>query len=195
MPLYFERYNAILDEIRKVNLFRILDMGCGDGKLINYLICKEPQLEITGIDNSSKSLRKASKLIQSDRVQLINRSFLIYSPAFKCNEIIVLSEVIEHLQAVELALLFQIIFDKYCPKFLIITTPNKSYNINYKTLYNGLRHSSHVFEIADDNIPDFLNYLSDTFRNYTFKHKYCDKNGASHLITAERSGKNEQREL
>lgn len=192
MPLYSDRHNTILAEIRKVNLFRILDMGCGDGKLINYLMFNEPQLEITGIDNSEKSLRKASKLIRSERVRLINQSFFNYSPLYKQNDIIILSEVIEHLHVEDVLLLFQIIFEKCCPKFLIITTPNKSYNINFETLYNGLRHSSHIFEITDDDIPILLNYLRNTFLDYTFKHKYCDKDGASHLITAERSGQNEK---
>lgn len=191
MTLYLKRYKAILELIKKADLLNVLDMGCGDGKLVKYLIDNKTELKIIGIDNSDKSVRKAIKNNYGNSVKFINQSFLIFNSAFKHIEIIILSEVIEHLNFNELNKLFHVVFELYEPQLLIITTPNRSYNHNYKILYNGLRQNSHLFELSDDDIPKLLNYFNTYFPNYVFVHKYCDDERASHLIIAERSVKDE----
>ena len=162
-------------------------MGCGDGKLLFFLANQMPPCELIGIDKSEKAIRKAKKLNTENGVCFYHQSFFVYNPIFADAVIIILSEVIEHLQKEEIQSLLFLVLEKYKPRLLLITTPNKSYNTNYDVLVNGLRHSSHIFELSDRDVINFTEELKHKFSCYTIRAKYCDKLGASHLIIAERN--------
>ena len=56
-------------------------------------------------------------------------------------------EVIEHLDAPRLAAFERILFECAKPKHIVITTPNREYNVKWETLPAGkFRHRDHRFE-------------------------------------------------
>ena len=70
----------VMEMVKKHNIKRILDIGCGEGKLLTYLLSLEIGIkELTGIDIDKASLKKAKseiqnqiKLIKLDRRKSIN---------------------------------------------------------------------------------------------------------------------------
>jgi hypothetical protein len=56
-------------------------------------------------------------------------------------------EVIEHLDAPRLLALERVLFEFARPRYILITTPNREYNVLFPTLAPGkMRHSDHRFE-------------------------------------------------
>jgi len=58
-----------------------------------------------------------------------------------------LVEVIEHLDAPRLEICTRLLFEHVRPQTLVVTTPNREYNVHFSGLASGgLRHSDHRFE-------------------------------------------------
>ena len=59
---------------------------------------------------------------------------------------VTLVEVIEHLDTEKLKTLERVLFEFAKPKFIIVTTPNKDWNITFTEDALQMRHSDHRFE-------------------------------------------------
>ncbi len=58
-----------------------------------------------------------------------------------------LLEVVEHLEPSRLAAFARSVFGAARPKTVVLTTPNREYNVRFPALANGkLRHADHRFE-------------------------------------------------
>lgn len=187
MTLYQSRIRCIVNALCKRSIYNVLDMGCGDGKLIKIISDSGQFRKIGGVDKSEKRIAKACRLVEKNScISFYNQSFLEYNSNFKNYEAIILSEVIEHLQKEEIEKVLDLILLDYLPNVLIITTPNRTYNINFEVLYNGLRHSSHTFELSEDEIHLFVNKLQKKYIKYIFYSDFCTEDHATHLIFAEK---------
>lgn len=188
MTLYNYRNNTILSLLKSKGIKSVVDFGCGDGKLLNILLEDGSFDYIAGIEISDKRIRKIkNKFVSSRKMQhIFHQSFFEYIPSFEQIDAIILSEVIEHLTYDELTILFDLILNRYFPRIVIITTPNRSYNINFKILYNGYRHASHLFELSDEDVAIFSNCISCLYPKYCVSCNYCDPDKATHLIILER---------
>lgn len=185
MTLYEERNNTIFNFLCGSLCKSVLDIGCGDGRLVNLLAKSDCFTKIGAVDLSGKRINRAQKKCNySEKVNFFNQSFFEYNCEFKYFEAFVLSEFIEHFERDDLKSLFELIFTVYFPQIVIFTTPNRSYNTNYEILYNGFRHSSHIFELSENEIREFVHNLNKTYTNYFFKSGFCDNKHASHLIKA-----------
>lgn len=185
MALYEERNNTIFNLLCDSLCKSVLDVGCGDGRFVSILTEKDYFAKIGAVDLSEKKIKRAKKRCNCiEKVHFFNQSFLEYNCEFKHFEAFVLSEVIEHFEEEDLQLLFNLIFTVYLPRIVVITTPNRSYNVNYEVLYNGFRHSSHIFEVSEKEMQAFIDDLSKTYTNYKFYPGFCDSKHASHLIKA-----------
>lgn len=183
MTLYEIRNKCIIEILKSTSIHNVLDLGCGDGKLFNILCQENSFIKIGGVDISYKKIAKLRKKYDSfGHMFFYNSSFLCYNPEFRCYDGIVLSEVIEHLKKEELQILFDLIFKRYMPNMVILTTPNRSYNYHFEVLHNGLRHSSHIFELSEVEFSFFIKKLTENYRNYDFKGGYCDSTHATHLL-------------
>lgn len=182
MSLYENRFHTVCHLLHQEHATRVLDFGCGDGKFLYYLAQHTFFTRLGGVDISTPRLMRAKRRIGSDsRVFLYPQSFLIENPEFSLYTAIVVMEVIEHLGAEELDLLFQNIFH-IAPPLVIVTSPNRDYNYHYATLHNGLRHSSHKFEFTANEFRCFADSLTPARSNYTFTTGFCDFEHASQFI-------------
>jgi 2-polyprenyl-3-methyl-5-hydroxy-6-metoxy-1,4-benzoquinol methylase len=176
--------SSILEEFRAK---RIADFGCGDGKLVNYLCKNSSYKQIFCVDLSSKKIAKIyKKYFESNVVTCINQSFFDYNKVFNNLDAIILSEVIEHFDMEKVFVLLNLILSNYKPKILIITTPNRSYNKELKTLNNGLRHSSHVFELTEEELTDFIFRINQIYIDYYISSGFFNDCKASHIIVLEK---------
>ncbi|MDH6567216.1 3' terminal RNA ribose 2'-O-methyltransferase Hen1 [Streptomyces sp. SAI-117] len=154
-PLAVQRREAILEALRAAGAARVLDLGCGQGQLVQALL-KDPRFtEIVGVDVSVRALTIASRRLKLDRmgertasrVQLFQGSLAYTDKRLKGYDAAVLSEVIEHLDLPRLPALEYAVFGAARPRTVLVTTPNVEYNVRWESLPAGhVRHGDHRFE-------------------------------------------------
>ncbi|WP_159773984.1 3' terminal RNA ribose 2'-O-methyltransferase Hen1 [Streptomyces sp. HM190] len=154
-PLAVLRRDAIVAALKDAGAARVLDLGCGQGQLVQALL-KDPRFtEIVGTDVSMRALTIASRRLrldrmgerQASRVQLFQSSLAYTDNRLKGYDAAVLSEVIEHLDLPRLPALEYAVFGSARPRTVVVTTPNVEYNVRWETLPAGhVRHSDHRFE-------------------------------------------------
>lgn len=154
-PLAVRRREAILTALRASGATRVLDLGCGQGQLVQALL-KDPSFtEIVGVDVSMRALTIASRRLRLDRmgerqaarVQLLQGSLAYTDKRLQGYDAAVLSEVIEHLDLPRLPALEYAVFGAARPRTVLVTTPNVEYNVRWETLPAGhVRHRDHRFE-------------------------------------------------
>jgi 3' terminal RNA ribose 2'-O-methyltransferase Hen1 len=150
-----QRLERVLSSLRASGAKRVLDLGCGEGKLIRLLLPEAQFNEITGMDVAARSLELAEKRLQLDRLpdmqrqklQLIQGSLLYRDARLTGYDGATLVEVIEHLEPARLEVMEQVVFGHARPNCVIVTTPNQEYNSQWPTLPAGqFRHPDHRFE-------------------------------------------------
>ncbi|GHE78237.1 3' terminal RNA ribose 2'-O-methyltransferase Hen1 [Streptomyces spiralis] len=158
-PLAVQRREAILDALRESGAARVLDLGCGQGQLVQALL-KDPRFtEIVGLDVSMRALTIAGRRLkldrmgerQASRVRLLQGSLAYTDNRLKGYDAAVLSEVIEHLDLPRLPALEYAVFGSARPRTVLVTTPNVEYNVRWESLPAGhARHGDHRFEWTRD---------------------------------------------
>ncbi|MET7983807.1 3' terminal RNA ribose 2'-O-methyltransferase Hen1 [Streptomyces sp. NPDC005281] len=155
VPLAVRRRDAILAALADSGAGRVLDLGCGQGQLVQALLKDTRFTEIVGVDVSVRALTIASRRLkldrmgerQSARVRLVQGSLTYTDRRLKGYDAAVLSEVIEHLDLPRLPALEYAVFGSARPRTVLVTTPNVEYNVRWETLPAGhSRHGDHRFE-------------------------------------------------
>jgi 3' terminal RNA ribose 2'-O-methyltransferase Hen1 len=151
--LNLQRQEMILARLKEAGARYILDLGCGEGKLISLLLPDKQFQEVVGMDVSSRSLEMAEKRLnklpdtQRSKLRLIHGSLLYRDQRLKGFDAAVLQEVIEHLEPGRLEVMERAIFGTAWPATIIVTTPNQEYNRLWPKLPAGkMRHPDHHFE-------------------------------------------------
>jgi 3' terminal RNA ribose 2'-O-methyltransferase Hen1 len=154
-PLRDLRVAAVTAALTAAGARRVLDLGCGDGRLIAALLPSGQFTEIVGVDASATALERAARRLrvdemaprQRDRVRLIQGALTYRDRRLAGYDAAVLMEVIEHVDPDRLSALEQAVFGEAAPATVIVTTPNAEYNAHYPALAAGaLRHPDHRFE-------------------------------------------------
>jgi len=153
--LHDQRLQQVAQEIYQLAPKRVLDLGCGEGKLLRLLL-RQPKIDyILGMDVSHQALARAAQRLhlaempprQRARLDLIQGSLLYKDERLAGFDAAALVEVIEHLDASRLATLEAVVFSHARPAHVFVTTPNADYNQLYDGLSAGLfRHADHRFE-------------------------------------------------
>jgi 3' terminal RNA ribose 2'-O-methyltransferase Hen1 len=155
VPLAVQRRDAILAALHASGAGRVLDLGCGQGQLVQALLKDARFTEIVGVDVSMRALTIASRRLkldrmgerQASRVQLLQGSLAYTDNRLKGYDAAVLSEVVEHLDLPRLPALEYAVFGSARPRTVLVTTPNVEYNVRWETLPAGhSRHGDHRFE-------------------------------------------------
>ncbi|MFI1166486.1 3' terminal RNA ribose 2'-O-methyltransferase Hen1 [Streptomyces sp. NPDC020801] len=154
-PLAVQRRDAIVAALKESGAARVLDLGCGQGQLVQALLKDVRFTEIVGVDVSVRALTIAARRLkldrmgerQANRVGLLQGSLVYTDNRLKGYDAAVLSEVIEHLDLPRLPALEYAVFGAARPRTVLVTTPNAEYNVRWETLPAGhTRHGDHRFE-------------------------------------------------
>ncbi len=153
--LHTQRLNLVATRLRELGVKSVIDLGCGEGKLLRRLLADRTFERLLGMDVSHRSLEVASSRLRLDqmperqrkRIQLVQGSLLYRDKRLEGFDGASLVEVIEHLDSARLVALERVLFEFARPNYILITTPNQEYNILFPTLPLGrLRHADHRFE-------------------------------------------------
>jgi len=180
LNLNAQRLGSVVAALKNHGAKRIIDIGCGEGNLLSYLV-KDPQFtNIAGVDVSHTALRRASVKLKLEhatdsmqqRIQLFQGSLTYKDSRFTGYDAACVIEVIEHLDMPRLAAFERIIFEFAKPPIVILTTPNKEYNTNYGLLYErDLRHGDHRFEWTRE---EFRNWASQTAEKFGYTVQFSE---------------------
>ncbi|MEU6367849.1 3' terminal RNA ribose 2'-O-methyltransferase Hen1 [Streptomyces sp. NPDC046931] len=154
-PLAVRRRDAIIDALEESGAARVLDLGCGQGQLVQALLKDARFTEIVGVDVSARALAIAARRLkldrmgerQASRVQLFQGSLAYTDRRLKGYDAAVLSEVVEHVDPPRLPAVEYAVFGAARPRTVLVTTPNVEYNVRWESLPAGhVRHGDHRFE-------------------------------------------------
>jgi 3' terminal RNA ribose 2'-O-methyltransferase Hen1 len=149
------RLGSVVAALKSCGAKNVIDIGCGGGNLLSLLV-RERQFErITGVDVSHQALEYAAAKLKleryggsiKERINLFQGSLTYKDSRFKGYDAACVIEVIEHLDLPRLSAFERVLFEDAKPPVVVMTTPNKEYNVKYENLdENDLRHSDHRFE-------------------------------------------------
>ena len=150
-----QRLNCVIAALRSVSAKRVLDLGCGEGKLLRALLDDRSFEEIAGVDVSHRALQIAHERLrvermparQRERIKLMQGSLMYRDRRLAGFDAAAVVEVIEHLDQPRLAAFERVLFEFAKPRAVVLTTPNVEYNARFESLPAGVfRHKDHRFE-------------------------------------------------
>jgi 3' terminal RNA ribose 2'-O-methyltransferase Hen1 len=150
-----QRIAAVVALIADAGARRVLDLGCGSGKLMAELLKVGHVQQVTGLDVSHRALAGAARRLHLDqlsprareRVELLHGSLTYTDSRLAGFDAAAIVEVIEHLDPLRLGAFEQTVFGHARPGLVALTTPNAEYNELFGTLPAGrFRHADHRFE-------------------------------------------------
>lgn len=152
--LHDRRLQTVCEELIRLGVTTVADLGCGEGKLLKLLLQQAQFTKIAGVDVSARSLEIATGKLKLDRlpekqrkrIQLFQGSVIYRDRRLEGYEAAVLVEVIEHLEEDRLPALQQNVFGVMAPAVVLVTTPNKDWNSTFTEDAAQMRHSDHRFE-------------------------------------------------
>jgi 3' terminal RNA ribose 2'-O-methyltransferase Hen1 len=152
--LHDMRHEIVLQQLKLSDAESVIDLGCGDGKLLRMLLKEKQFSTVAGMDVSYNELLKAKErlhydempALQKERLTLFQGSLTYRDKRLEGYDAAALVEVIEHIDPDRLDIFSRVVFGCARPRTVIITTPNKEYNVHYEMDESVFRHSDHRFE-------------------------------------------------
>lgn len=172
LSLNDQRLETVAAALRGSGAKRVLDLGCGEGKLIRALLQDRQFEEIVGLDVSMRALEIAQRRLkvdrlpskQAQRVRLIHGSLTYRDKRLEGFDAAALVEVIEHLDPPRLAALERVVFEFAQPQTVVLTTPNREFNVTWESLPAGqFRHSDHRFEWTRQEFEAWAKRVAERF--------------------------------
>ncbi len=149
------RLETVTAALSECGARRVVDLGCGEGKLLKHLLANRQFTEIVGLDTSIRSLEHASNRLRLDgmserqraRISLCHGALTYRDRRIEGYDAAALVEVIEHLDEDRLPAIERVVFHYAKPDTVIVTTPNREYNVLFEGMPpDRLRHPDHRFE-------------------------------------------------
>ena len=150
-----KRLSLVLEQLQKSGAETVIDLGCGEGKLLRMLLKEKQFKAIAGMDVSYRELSKAKDRLhwdelapkQKERIKIFQGALTYKDTRIEGYDAAAIIEVIEHLDANRLQAFERVVFEFAKPKTVILTTPNAEYNIVFENMKpDSMRHSDHRFE-------------------------------------------------
>jgi 3' terminal RNA ribose 2'-O-methyltransferase Hen1 len=167
-----QRIGAVVATLKASGAKAVVDLGCGEGKLVRALL-REPSFErIVGLDVAHRALERAAERLRLEslperersRVTLLHGSLLYRDKRMAGFDAAALVEVIEHLDPPRLHAFERVVFEFARPRTVIVTTPNAEYNVHFEGLASGkLRHKDHRFEWTRAELEAWARTVADRF--------------------------------
>jgi len=155
MSLNDERLHTVVELLRSADVSTVLDLGCGEGKLVARLLKHKQFTKIVGVEVAHAVLERAEQRLHIDempervraRVELLHGSLVYRDRRLDGFDAAVAIEVVEHIDPSRLPSFERALFASARPGLVVITTPNSEYNIKFQNLPVGaVRHHDHRFE-------------------------------------------------
>ena len=168
------RLATVTEMLKQSGARRVLDLGCGEGKLLRKLLAEKQFEEIVGMDVSHRALKIAQERLhhdrlpekQKERLRLFQGSLGYRDKRLAGYDAAAVVEVIEHLDLPRLAAFERILFEFACPRTIVLTTPNIEYNVKFENLQAGnFRHKDHRFEWTRD---EFQSWAADVAKRFGY---------------------------
>ncbi|XP_066588339.1 uncharacterized protein Hen1 [Prorops nasuta] len=177
-PAYIQRYKAVGKIFEnpkyKKKLRKVVDFGCAELKLFTYLKNVYGIEEALFVDTDRYLLEQHASRVQplaSDYVhpresplivKVYEGSVTESDSCLENTDIVICIELIEHLYENELKAFVPNVFGFIKPKVVVITTPNRDFNVLFKNMH-GFRHYDHKFEWSR---KEFQNWADDVIQKY-----------------------------
>jgi 3' terminal RNA ribose 2'-O-methyltransferase Hen1 len=167
-----QRLGAVMAVLRSSGAKRVVDLGCGEGKLLRELLRDKSFAEILGMDVSHRVLEIAARRLrledlppmQKDRIRLIHGSLMYRDKRLAGYDAAAVIEVIEHLDPPRLAAFERVLLEFARPRTIVVTTPNVEYNVKFETLPAGkMRHKDHRFEWTRAEFQSWAKAVAERF--------------------------------
>jgi 3' terminal RNA ribose 2'-O-methyltransferase Hen1 len=181
ITLNAQRLGGVIAALKSCGAKSVIDIGCGEGNLLSILVKEGQFVRIAGTDVSHVALKRASDKLKLDRVSdsmreritLFQGSLMYKDSRFKGYDTASVVEVIEHLDLPRLAAFEKVLFEYAKPVVVVLTTPNREYNVKYENLgggaslcgANALRHGDHRFEWTR---AEFREWAEKTAKKYGY---------------------------
>ncbi|MBK8255921.1 MAG: 3' terminal RNA ribose 2'-O-methyltransferase Hen1 [Polyangiaceae bacterium] len=171
------RLASVVTMLRMREARTVLDLGCGEGKLLKKLIEERAFDKIAGCDVSIRCLEIAKERLRYDdmpekqrrKIELFQASVVYRDARFSGYDAVALVEVIEHVDLSRLAALTSNVFEHAAPKTVIVTTPNAEYNAKFAMPEGSFRHADHRFEWTRHEFKQWAQNVADQY-GYTVEH-------------------------
>jgi len=172
--LHQQRLDLVLEKLMELGAKSVIDMGCGEGKLLRMLLKQRQFNRIAGMDISYGELERAKQRLhwddmaprQKERIELFQGSLTYRDERLSGFDAAALVEVIEHLDEDRLEALVRVVFEFARPKAIALSTPNVEYNALFENMVDGaMRHDDHRFEWSRKQFEDWANNIC-TNHNY-----------------------------
>jgi 3' terminal RNA ribose 2'-O-methyltransferase Hen1 len=124
------------------------------------------------MDVSVRSLEIAHRRLKLDRlperqrqrIRLLHGSLTYRDDRLKSFDAAAVVEVIEHLDPARLEAFERVVFEHARPKTVVLTTPNREYNVVWDSLPAGeMRHSDHRFEWTRTEFQSWTESVAERF--------------------------------
>ncbi len=164
-----QRINAIRKHINFKS--HVIDIGCGEGSYVrNFAPLLAENAEYHAIDTDEKNRETVKRLCERKQIEnvIIWESLDVYIDTLRgdviSNATILLTEVMEHMSKEEASSLISKILNifKSHNNKIIITTPNKDFNNNYKLFDDDVRNEDHKFEMTKNEFTEYIRELVNT---------------------------------
>lgn len=154
-----QRMERVVATLKELGAGSVLDLGCGEGKLLRFLLKERAFTRIVGVEVAPRVLAAAGDRLrleqmpdlQRKRIELLQGSLVYRDERLKGFDAAAVIEVIEHIEAERLPAFEQAVFGHARPAAIVITTPNREYNVLFEGMAEGaFRHGDHRFEWSRD---------------------------------------------
>jgi 3' terminal RNA ribose 2'-O-methyltransferase Hen1 len=155
LSLNEQRMVAVEEALLRLGARSVIDLGCGEGRLLGRLLEQRQFDRLLGMEVSCVSLERAADRLNLDRlppqkrarIELLQGSLTYRDARMNGFDAACAIEVIEHIDLHRLGAFERCIFEFAQPAAVVITTPNVEYNVRFERLAQGtLRHRDHRFE-------------------------------------------------
>lgn len=173
VTLHDQRLRAALEHLVGSEATSVLDLGCGEGRLLRLLLAERQFTRITGMDVAYRELLRAKDRLRYDRLPpgqqqrltLLQGSLIYRDERLRGYDAAALVEVIEHVEPDRLRALERVVFEFAAPGTVVVTTPNVEYNQKYPFLDPAqFRHEDHRFEWNRAEFEAWSQRVAETFR-------------------------------
>jgi 3' terminal RNA ribose 2'-O-methyltransferase Hen1 len=173
LSLNEQRLQAVASVLLSSGAKRVVDLGCGEGKLLEFLLKHRQFEELLGMDVSWRSLEIAHERLHLDRmsevqrgrIKLVQGSLTYRDERLSGFDAATVIEVIEHLDPHRLATFERILFECVGALTTVVTTPNIEYNCRFAGLPTGqLRHRDHRFEWSREQFQTWANQIAERYK-------------------------------